>query len=113
MEKTNRNVLRTAAAIGKDTGRIRKGVTKLLDDYGDAGAMADHDDVKPYKCRATGPNLKMLQSAYQLHDKGKKKGAAATIIFTKRPVKGHTYKNLGCFTVAVSRFCDGMDRNRR
>ena len=113
VEKTNRNVLRTAAAIGKDTGRIRKGVTKLLDDYGDAGVMADHDDVKPYKCRATGPNLKMLQSAYQLHDKGKKKGAAATIIFTKRPVKGHTYKNLGCFTVAVSRFCDGMDRNRR
>lgn len=113
VEKTNRNVLRTAAMIQKDTGRIRKGVTKLIDDYGDAGVMADHDEVKPYKCRATGPNLEMLKSAYQLYDKGKKKGAAATIIFTKHPVKGHTYKNLGCFTVAVSRYCVGMDRNRR
>lgn len=113
VEKTNRNVLRTAAMIQKDTGRIRKGVTKLIDDYGDAGVMADHDEVKPYKCRATGPNLEMLKSAYQLYDKGKKKGAAATIIFTKHPVKGHTYKNLGCFTVAVSRYCDGMDRNRK
>ena len=113
VEKTNRNILRTATAIQKETGRIRKGVTKLLDDYGDAGIMADHDEAKPYKCRATGPNLEMLKSAYQLYDKGEKKGSAATIIFTKHPVKGHTYKNLSCFTVAVSRFCDGMDRNRR
>ena len=88
-------------------------MTKLLNDYDDAGVMADHDEAKPYKCRATGPNLEMLKSAYDLYDKGEKKGSAATIIFTKRPVKGHTYKNLGCFIVAVSRFCKGMDRNRR
>ncbi|MBO6306795.1 MAG: hypothetical protein J6M55_04735 [Paludibacteraceae bacterium] len=113
VEKTNRNILRTATAIQKDTGKIRKGVTKLLDDYGDAGVMADHDEAKPYKCRAAGSNLEMLKSAYQLYDKGEKKGAAAKIIFTKHPVKGHTYKNLGCFTVAVSRFCDGMDRGQR
>lgn len=113
VEKTNRNVLRAAATIQKDTGRIRKGVTKLIDDYGDAGVMTDHDEVKLYKCRATGPNLEMLKSAYQLYDKGEKKGTAASIIFTMHPVKGHTYKNLGCFTMAVSRYCNGMDRNRR
>ena len=113
VEKTNRNVLRTAAAIQKDTGRIRKGVTKLLDDYDDAGVMADHDYAKPYTCRAKGSNLEMLKSAYQLYDRGAKKGSAATIVFTKHPVKGHTYKNIRCFIVAVSRFCDGMDRNRR
>ena len=113
VEKTNRNVLRTTAVIQKDAGRIRKGVTKLLDDYGDAGVMADHDEVKPYKCRATGANLKMLQAAYRLYDKGRTKGAAATRVFNDNSVSGHTYKNLGCFAVAVSRYCDGMDRNKR
>ena len=113
VEKTNRNVLRATATIQKDTGRIRKGMTNLLDDYGDASVMADHDEIKSYKCRATGANLEMLKSAYQLYDKGEKKGTAASIIFTMHPVKGHTYKNLGCFTMAVSRYCNGMDRNRR
>lgn len=112
VEKTNRNVLRKSAELEKGTRIIKKGVTKLLDDYGKDSVMADYDEVKLYKSRATGANLKMLQAAYQLYDGGLTKGAAATKVFNSHPVLGHTYKNLGCFTVAVSRFCNGMDRNR-
>ena len=110
-EIINRNVNRHAAEIDKDVLRTERKLDALSEHEEVPEGLITPDEKKPYRCRAKGVKLEMLQAAYAIYDKDPHPGTAAAKIFPRFKGKTGAYASKASFTKVVYDYCKGMDRN--